>query len=94
MHYLYVLVSKTSERQSYIGITADTQRRLEQHNSGLNTSTRGRQWRLVYYEAYSSKRAAEKRERMLKNNGRSRQLLMRRVWESLEENDAKIGDVI
>ena len=87
MHYLYVLVSESDDPESYIGISADRERRLEQHNSGKNASTRGRTWRLVYYEAYVSKRAAEKRERLLKNNGRSRQLLMKRIWESFKEVD-------
>jgi putative endonuclease len=90
MHYVYVLVSKSADPESYIGETADLRRRFEQHNSGKNTSTRGRQWRLAYYEAYVSKSAARKRERLLKQDGRSRRFLMQRVWDSLSEDDVRL----
>ena len=90
MHYVYVLVSESNKPENYIGETSDLRIRFEQHNSGKNASTRGRKWRLVYYEAYASKKAAQKRERLLKKNGRSRQLLMRRIWKSLSEDDAKL----
>jgi len=89
MHYLYVLVSESDEPESYIGFTSDLRQRFENHNSGMNTSTRGRKWRLVYYEAYLTRKSAEKRERLLKHNGRSRQLLMRRIWDSLSEGDVQ-----
>ena len=89
MHCVYVLVSESDEPECYVGVTSGLRRRFEQHNSGKNTSTRGRNWRLAYYEAYRSRRAAEKRERLLKHNGRSGQLLMRRVLESLKEEDVQ-----
>ena len=93
MNYVYVLVSDDDEPESYIGVTSDLRHRFNQHNQGLNASTRGRKWRLAYYEAYLSRRSAEKRERLLKLNGRSRRFLMQRVWSSLEESGAQ-GDVI
>jgi putative endonuclease len=90
MHYVYVLISGGEEPESYIGMTSDLRTRFEQHNAGRNTSTRGRVWRLAYYEAYLTRNAAEKRERLLKLNGRSRQLLMQRVWKSLAEEDVPL----
>ena len=90
MHYVYVLVRKHDEPESYIGFTSDLRQRFEQHNSGRNTSTRGRLWRLAYYEAYLSKKSAQKRERLLKHNGRSRKFLMQRVWDSLSEDDVQL----
>ncbi len=91
MHYVYVLVSESDKPESYIGETSDLRRRYEQHNAGKNTSTRGRLWRLAYYEAYVSKTSAKKRERLLKQDGRSRRFLMRRVWQSMGEADASLG---
>ena len=88
MHYVYVLVSESAKPEYYIGVTSDLRTRFTAHNAGMNTSTRGRKWRLAYYEAYVSKKAAEKRERLLKHNGRSRKFLMQRISESLRENDA------
>ena len=95
MHYVYVLISESEKPENYIGISSDLRTRFKAHNAGMNASTRGRKWRLAYYEAYVSRAAAEKRERLLKHNGRSRKFLMRRVWESLREGDAEFRrDVI
>jgi putative endonuclease len=89
MHYVYVLVSESEKPENYIGISSDLRTRFKAHNAGMNASTRGRKWRLAYYEAYVSRTAAEKRERLLKHDGRSRKFLMRRVWESLRLDDAE-----
>ena len=86
MHYVYVLVSESDKPENYIGVSSDLRSRFKSHNAGMNTSTRGRKWRLAYYEAYISRKAAEKRERLLKQDGRSRRFLMQRVWESLHED--------
>ena len=75
MFYVYLLVSG---EETYVGFSADLRRRLAEHQSGQNRSTRGRQWTLAYYEAYSDEHDARERERRLKNNGRvKRQLLLR-----------------
>ena len=77
MYYVYVLQSERDE--IYIGYSADLKRRLSEHNDGKNTSTRGRSWDLLYYEAYRSEAAARKRERVLKGHGRSKQSLLQRL---------------
>ena len=83
MFYVYVLRSEPDDR-FYIGYTANLKRRLIEHNSDGNTSTRGRRWTLVYYEAYKSTQAARERERILKHDGRSRRALMDRIKQYLE----------
>ena len=61
------------EKKQYIGSTVDLKRRLAEYNSDDNKGyTRGRKWKLVYYEAYLSKRDARKREKQLKADGRAR----------------------
>ena len=82
MFYVYVLRSERSE--FYIGYTSDLQARLKAHNDGLNRSTSGRVWHVVYYEAYQSDAAARDRERILKKDGRSRYALMERLKRHLE----------
>ncbi len=77
MYYVYLLVSEKGER--YIGYTKDLRRRLEEHNAGLNRSTRGRKWELVYYEAYREERLARRRERRLKVSWKLRAALYRRL---------------
>ena len=83
MNYLYVLQSLDEDRAFYLGSTNDLERRLHQHNNGENTSTKHRQWRVVYYEAYLSLQAARDRERKLKKYGRSYQLLLERIKKSI-----------
>ena len=82
MWFVYLLRSEMDT--FYIGFASDVDARLKAHNAGLNRSTRGRQWQLVYCEAYGSEKAARDRERVLKNDGRSRRALMERVKRHLE----------
>ena len=89
MFYVYILQSETS---FYVGFSADLRRRVSQHNDGSTHSTRGRKWRLVYYEAYLSRGAAIKRERVLKNDGRTRRHLMERIREMLSEEPFNGGE--
>jgi len=73
MYYVYVIVS--DNRRPYVGFTTDLRRRFQEHNEGRNTSTRGRQWKLAYYEAFRSESDARRRESKLKQDGRSRRFL-------------------
>ena len=81
--YVYVLQNVQREDEFYIGWSADLRRRFDEHQSGRNSSTRGRTWRLVYYEAYLSAAAARQREKTLKHDGRVRRFLMDRIKRSL-----------
>ena len=82
MHYVYVIQNELGG--FYLGCTSDLRKRLEDHNSGRNKSTKGETWNLVYYEAYVTFKAARKREHRLKRHGRSKQLLYERIKDSLE----------
>ena len=81
MYYVYILQNVANEDDIYIGYSANLKQRFAQHNRGENTSTRGRTWRILYYEAYPRERVARDRERKLKAHGRSKQLLLDRVRE-------------
>ena len=80
MFYVYVL--KDEQDRHYIGYSADLRRRLSEHNAGQNASTRGRVWRVIYYEAYASEQQARRREGVLKGHGRSKQALLQRLAET------------
>ena len=84
MYYLYILIEIKS-KNTYIGYTNNLRRRIKEHNSGYNFSTKARNYRLVYYEAYLSKKDAQERERKLKQRGSSKQLLIKRIEGSIEE---------
>ena len=83
MFYVYMIKS-VKKKFLYTGYTDDLQRRFRKHNQGLNISTKTyAPFKLIYYEAYLSKKDAIERERMLKHKGSSSGLLKRRVKNSL-----------
>ena len=82
MYYVYLI--KSEKENIYIGYSSDLKRRLKEHNMGLNVSTKGMSWELIYYEAYKSKEDAIKRERSLKKHGQSLRWLKERVKQSIK----------
>ena len=81
MYYVYLL--KSEQGNKYIGYTSDLKRRCEEHNKGLNQSTKGQKWSLIYYEAFREESDARRRERGLKQSGQARRWLYDRVAWSL-----------
>ena len=80
MYYVYVLESLDDKKEHYIGYTSDLRRRVKEHNSEENKGyTRGRRWKLIYYEAYEDKSIAYKREQRLKKHSKIRQILYKRL---------------
>jgi putative endonuclease len=85
MYYVYVLVRIDQDYKIYIGYTKNLKHRLISHNSKSNRGwTRGRRWKLVYYEAYLSDVDARKREDQLKHDGRAKRWVVYRIAESLK----------
>ena len=84
MYFVYLIQSEDNNR--YIGLTKDVERRLKDHNTGKNknASTKGKTWRLVYYEAYYAKEDAQERERKLKAHGNAKRYLYERAKHSLK----------
>ncbi len=69
MYYVYILQSLKKLNWLYKGSTSDIKRRLQEHNSGKNSSSAPYvPFRLIYYEAYVLKEDAETRERYLKTS--------------------------
>ena len=83
MYYVYILKS-IKDRKLYIGYTNNLQRRIKEHNSKLNTSTKSRTpFKLVYYEAYHNQQDATKRESNLKLRAKALAQLLRRIRNSV-----------
>ena len=84
MKYIYVLQHVPSG-DLYIGKTNNISRRLKEHNSGGNISTKriNGLWKLVYAEVYRSEKDADIRELRLKKHGRAKQELYKRISFSL-----------
>ncbi len=79
MYYVYVIKS-TKTDFLYIGSTADLKRRVDDHNSGTQLTTKAYvPFKLVYYEAYASKHIALIREKALKHHGGTIAALKKRL---------------
>ena len=76
--YLILTKNKSKKKFSYVGYTENLKKRLDLHNSGKGAKfTRGKKWKLVYYEKYDSKSEAMKNEYKLKKNYSLRQKLIK-----------------
>jgi predicted GIY-YIG superfamily endonuclease len=84
MYYVYVIRNESSKL--YYGRTSNLRKRFFQHNSGKSFSTKGHQWKLVYYEAYYSEEDARNREKQLKQYGQALGQLKRRIKKSLNKS--------
>lgn len=83
MFYVYIIKS-LKDGNCYTGYTSDLQKRLAEHNSGQNKSTKHRRpFKLCYYEAYSSEQDAVHREKNLKLRAKAYTQLRRRIKDSL-----------
>ena len=70
-YFVYLIVTnlKKNKKISYVGYSNNLKKRLSLHNSGKGAKfTRGKKWKLVYYEKYDSKSLAMKEEYKLKKN--------------------------
>ena len=87
MYKVYVIQNNHSF-EMYIGRTNDLERRLSEHNAGQQEATRRKsgEWVLIYAEAYRDKKDAIQRELRLKNHGRAKQELYKRIPNSLLSN--------
>lgn len=66
-YYTYVIESV--EGYHYTGHTPDLQRRLSEHNHSLCHSTKhGHNWRIIYFEEFSTRSEAMIREKYLKSS--------------------------
>ena len=76
--YLIITKDKNKKRFSYVGYTNNLKSRINLHNSGKGAKfTRGKKWKLVYYEKYDSKSKAMSCEYRLKKNYKLRNKIIK-----------------
>ena len=71
IYFVYLILSKNKNQNyiSYVGYTQNLSKRLSLHNQSKGAKfTRGRQWRMIYFEKYDTKSNALKAEYKLKKN--------------------------
>jgi len=77
MHFLYLLKSDNHCR-TYVGISADVEKRLSEHNRGKVRSTKAYYpYSLIYKEDFLTKTDARKREIELKTNSSKKEMLFK-----------------
>jgi len=78
MFYVYLLESEI-DKSWYIGYSSDLKTRFKSHNKGENLATKNKKpWKLIYYEAYTIRLDAKRREQFLKS-GSGRKFLKRQL---------------
>ena len=78
MTYFVYLIGSSKYRKftTYVGYTNNLKKRILLHNLGKGAKfTRGRKWKLLYYEKFSSKKEAILRECYIKKNRKFRNLI-------------------
>jgi putative endonuclease len=77
--FVYVLLSRSRPKRTYVGWTVNLELRVTRHNAGSGAKfTRGRKWTLIYAERHPSRSAAMRREVALKKDRAFRALLRMR----------------
>jgi len=79
-YFVYLIGSyKKSEVTTYVGYTNNLNNRLKLHNSGKGAKfTRGRIWKLLYFEKFKTKKEAILRECYIKKNRKFRNRLKKK----------------
>jgi len=77
MFYVYILESQSAD-EWYVGFTNNLEKRLQEHTSGQNASTkRYAPWKIIYYEACLDEKDARRREKYLKTSQERRMIKLR-----------------
>ena len=73
-YFVYLLANyKDKKLITYVGYTNNLKKRLVLHNSGKGAKfTKGRTWKLIYYEKYRSRKEAINRECYIKKDRKFR----------------------
>jgi len=76
-YFVYLIGSyRNNKLTTYVGYTNNLKRRIILHNEGRGAKfTKGRKWKIMYYEKYTNKRKAMIREIYLKKNRKLRNLI-------------------
>ena len=75
-YYVYMLKSIEKKPTTYVGYTKNLKERIRLHNLGKGAKfTRGRKWRVIYKEKFTSKNKAISREYYIKKNRQLRNII-------------------
>ena len=73
-----MLKSRDKKDITYVGWTNNLKKRIKIHNAGKGAKfTKGRKWKVIYYEIFNSKKKAMQREYYIKKNKKLREKIKR-----------------
>jgi len=79
IYYVYVIKTQSkinNKFYTYVGYTNNLKLRIKKHNTNKGAKfTKGKKWKIIYYEKYTSKINAMRREYYIKNNRKLRNLI-------------------
>tara|TARA_B100000686_G_C16384530_1_gene759247 strand:+ start:72 stop:323 length:252 start_codon:yes stop_codon:yes gene_type:complete len=81
MSYFVYLIGNNKNKKliTYVGFTKNLKKRIDLHNAGRGAKfTRGRVWKLIYFEKYKTKKEAITREYYIKKHRKIRNLLKKK----------------
>jgi putative endonuclease len=76
---LYVYILECSDQSFYVGVTNDVNRRIDEHNEGIDSSSytySRRPVKVVYYEMFQHYTSAIEREKQLKGWNRKKKIAL------------------
>ena len=73
-YFVYLIGNyKKLKLTTYVGYTQNLKKRIDLHNNGKGAKfTKGRTWKLIYYEKYRSRKEAINRECYIKKDRKFR----------------------
>ena len=79
-YFVYLIGNyKKLKLTTYVGYTNNLKKRLNLHNTEKGAKfTKGRTWKLLYYEKYKTKKQAIERECYIKKNRKFRNLIKKK----------------
>ena len=79
-YFVYLIGNyKFSKLTTYVGYTNNLKKRLDLHNAGKGAKfTKGRTWKIIYYEKHQTKSEAILRECYIKKNRKLRNLIIKK----------------
>ena len=82
MYFVYILQS-LKDKKLYICLTEDIEKRINEHNSGKNFSTKSRRpFKLIFYEALPTLEESVEREKFYKT-GRGHEIIYKILFMTL-----------
>ena len=85
-YFVYIISSlNRSKLTTYVGYTNNLNKRLKLHNNSKGAKfTKGRKWKIIYSEKFSTKKEAMRREYYIKKNRILRNLIKKEYLKKLK----------